>query len=142
MSLLDTASRIVARHEGFSATVYKDTLGFDTIGFGRLVDKRRGGGITRDEAIGLLRNDLNDRLNVLQKLSFWGALGEARQAALLDMAYQLGTDGFMAFRGMIAALAKGDFATAANEALASKWAQQTPARAADIAKIIRTGILS
>ena len=58
---------------------------------------------------------------------------ESRQAVLIEMAYQLGEAGLMSFVKMRAAVSKEDFGTAAAEMLESKWATQTPERAARLA---------
>ena len=60
-------------------------------------------------------------------------LSENRQAVLIEMAYQLGEAGLMSFVKMRAAVSKEDFGTAAAEMLESKWATQTPERAARLA---------
>ena len=45
----------------------------------------------------------------------------------------------MKFKRMLAAIEKGDWDTAALEALNSKWADQVGARAKEIAEMLRTG---
>ena len=44
----DDLLNLIRKHEGFRASAYRDTRGYLTIGYGRLIDARRGGGITRD----------------------------------------------------------------------------------------------
>jgi lysozyme len=53
------------------------------------------------------------------------------------MAYQLGPSGVVAFKKMLAALEAGDRIAAAEAALDSKWATQTPNRAQRVAALIR-----
>ena len=48
----------LSRDEGTVLQAYQDSLGYWTIGTGRLIDKRRGGGITKAEADYLLANDV------------------------------------------------------------------------------------
>lgn len=127
------------RHEGMVNHAYQDHLGFWTIGVGRLIDERRGGGISEAEALFLLDNDIEKikrRLHCIDGFFFWPPLV---QQALMNMAFQLGTDGLLKFRNMLAALSRHDFKAAAKEALDSKWAQQTPNRAHEIAEMIRKG---
>lgn len=150
---------LVLRHEGFRAQVYCDqcgeplvktatewrcrcfhlnrTPGNITVGIGTRVD---GAGITMLEA----------RAVVFQRISRLGAeigearvlarLDQARLAAMLDMAYNLGAHGLLEFTEMIACLEKHDFDGAADAVLHSKWASQVPARAADCAFMLRTGV--
>ena len=55
------------------------------------------------------------------------------------MAYQIGVNGLLKFKKMISAIEFGDWEEAERQALDSKWAKQTPARAHRHAKVIRTG---
>jgi lysozyme len=57
--------------------------------------------------------------------------------ALRLMVYQLGPAGLFSFRRMLAALEARDRVTAAEEALESTWAEQTPERARRVAMQIR-----
>ena len=57
------------------------------------------------------------------------ALSAPVRAALLDMAYNLGVNGLLGFKDMVSALERGDYDTAADEALDSVWARRRPDRA-------------
>lgn len=121
--------------------VYDDHLGYATIGYGRLVDRRRGGGITDEEADYLLNNDIISRVNEMRsRFPSFNKYNEPRQAALINMSFQLGVNGVLSFKKMVSAMSSGLFNKAADEALDSLWARQTPRRAQRIAKQIRTGI--
>ena len=125
------------RDEGYRQHPYKDTAGKLTIGIGlNLTDV----GLTRDEALSILRgrvSDLDAQLDGI--LPWYDDLSEPRQRALVNMAFNLGVNGLMGFRDMIEALKDRDYESAAAEALASKWAKQTPARAKRVAEMIRNG---
>ena len=131
----------VKRHEGWSPTVYEDTQGYWTIGYGFLVDPAWGGaGLTEGEGEFILKNRLQDRIVRLEgALEFFENLSDARQRALVNMSYQLGVSGLLSFNKMLIALANGDYNRAADEALNSRWAKQTPNRAQEIADILRFG---
>lgn len=120
---------------------YQDHLGFWTIGVGRLIDKRRGGGITAEESAYLLNNDIVRRDQALRSRYPWFAgLNQPRQAALINMAFQLGLEGLAGFPRMLACLRDGRFAEAETHALDSKWAkEQTPARAKRVARQLASG---
>lgn len=112
-----------------------------TIGIGRLIDIRRGGGISQEEAEYLLANDVRRVKSELSKsLPWFDELDEVRQGALTNAAFQLGTAGLLAFRKSLELIRQGKFTAAHNELLDSVWARQTPARAQRIAKQIQTGI--
>lgn len=128
------------RDEGEVLHAYQDSLGFLTIGVGVLIDPRKGGGITAEESALLLDNRLKAKDAELRaRLPWFAQLDEIRQAALLNMAYQLGVDGLMGFVKMLAALRDQRWHDAEGQALNSLWARQTPARARRIARQFATG---
>ena len=118
------------REEGFRASAYTDSEGYWTIGIGKLIDARLGGGITEIEAAGLLNNDL-DRIDAeLDKaLPWWRTQPDNVQRALSQMCYQLGLTRLLGFKKMLEALEIGDYELAKIEGLDSQWAKQTPDRA-------------
>lgn len=129
------------RDEGCVLHAYADHLGFTTIGVGRLIDKRRGGGISEDEAAYLLNNDVARIDQALRSTYPWfAALNQPRQAALINMAFQLGLQGLAGFPRMLACMRDGRYAEAETHALDSKWArEQTPARAKRVARQLASG---
>ena len=131
---------ILRKEEGFRPHVYRDSEGYWTIGTGHLVDPRRGEGLPReiDDAWTIRDVRIIER-KIGQRISWWRFLDEVRRAVLVSMAYQLGVEGLMKFRRMLEAIRSRDFETAANEAMDSRWARQTPARARRHADALRTG---
>ena len=67
----------------------------------------------------------------------WRSAPADLRVALADMAYQLGVAGVLGFDRMIGALIVKDYPEAADEALDSAWARETPKRAERIAALIR-----
>ena len=126
--------------EGFEPSVYQDSLGFWTIGYGFLVDGKKGGRIPKAVAEFWLNWEI-DRIErtLFAMYPWWKDLDAVRQDVLLLMAYQLGLGGLSRFRNMIKAIARKDYAIAAREALDSIWAKQTPARARRLARMLETG---
>lgn len=120
---------------------YQDHRGFWTIGVGRLIDRRRGGGISVAESDVLLDNDIAARVIALDHaLPWWRKLSDARQRALLNMAFQMGVPGLLMFRNTLRLLQAGQYDQAADNALASKWArEQTPERARRVTDLLRNG---
>jgi lysozyme len=124
--------------EGWSAFPYPDHLGFNTIGYGFLIDPRKGGGLPKPVAEFWLQYALNERVEAFRKL--WPAFDNQPadvKNALKLMVYQLGPAGLFAFKRMLAALEARDRVTAAEEALDSEWSRQTPARARLVAAQLR-----
>lgn len=128
------------RDEGEVLNAYQDHLGFWTIGVGRLIDKRKGGGITPGESAYLLNNDIDKRqAELLRRAPWMAALDPARFGVMLNMAFQMGVDGLMGFKNTLAMVKAGDYSGAAVGMLNSKWATQTPARAQRLSKQMATG---
>jgi len=138
--MIEKLTEQLRRDEGESLVAYQDHLGYWTIGVGRLIDHRKGGGITRDESAMLLANDIQHILTLLPKrIPFFHKLDDARKGALCNMAFQMGVGGLMSFATTLDHLSRGEFEKAADAMLFSKWAHQTPQRAARISNQIRTG---
>lgn len=128
------------RDEGFVRHAYADHLGFLTIGYGRMIDQRRGGGISQAEADMLLKNDIQRVYSEVMTALPWALnLSEGRQRALVNMAFQMGITGLLGFKNTLAVIKAGEYDDGADNALKSKWAAQTPIRARRVADLIRNG---
>jgi len=128
------------RDEGVVRHAYEDSLGFLTIGVGRLIDSRRGGGLAPDEIEYLLTNDVIEKSKqVLAAFPWTTKLSEPRRAVLINMAFQMGIGGLLKFKRMLGSIEDGQYGEAAVEMLDSKWAQQTRERAKRLARQIITG---
>ena len=138
-----TLEELLIKEEGWDPCAYKDSEGFWTIGFGTLIDKRKGGGITKEEGLFLLRNRVNTFvLAVVQALPFVADLNEARRTVVFAMAYQMGVPGLLKFKNTLAAMARGEFTAAAIGMRRSKWYKQTPARAERMACAMESGVFA
>ena len=126
----------LVRDEGLRLKPYLDTVGKLTIGYGRNLDDN---GINEDEALAMLRNDIQVSRKELSAYGWFTRLDERRQEALINMHFNLGLPRLLTFRKMIAALDAQQYTKAANEALDSRWAQQVGERAVRIARIIKEG---
>lgn len=114
----------IKQHEGFRGEVYKDTRGFDTIGFGTKMP------LSKKEAEMILESRLKEKIKELEtKEPFVNKLPLYKQEILAEMSYQLGVNGVLKFRKMWNALKEFDYETASREGLDSLWAKQTPNRA-------------
>jgi lysozyme len=124
------------------ACVYRDHLGYFTIGVGRLVDARKpGAGLRPVEISFLLQNDMDDRIDALmRRLPWFQNLDDARKGVLLNMSFQMGVEGLLGFERTLALVRDGKYENAAHAMLQSKWAQQTPARAQRMAEQMRSGV--
>lgn len=134
-------TRQLKADEGVKPCVYKDHLGFYTIGVGRLVDSRKpSAGLRQNEIDFLLQNDIDDRIEQLNRRFPWFQnLDDARKGVLLNMSFQLGVDGLLGFKNTLQMIEDGRYSEAAQNMLLSKWAQQTPERANRMATQMSTG---
>ena len=125
----------VKANEGFRDRVYKDTLGFDTIGYGFAIKDLRLeediAGIILERKLFKLITDVYTRLPWVVKMP------PKVEEVVVEMCYQLGIGGFSKFKKTIAFLKYGDFEKAGEEMLDSRWAKQTPNRARGMSEIVK-----
>ena len=121
-------------HEGKISHAYQDPYGYWTIGYGRLIDKNKGGRLTDDEMEYLLANDLHRYEQELRAFPWFQMQGEVRKEVLIELSFNMGLPNLLGFKRMIAALKNRDYENACKELLDSKWARQDvgASRVADI----------
>ena len=115
-----------------------DTLvGKLTLGCGRNLSDR---GITDDEAMYLLTNDLELVRTQLDKaLPWWSKDNEARRAVMVSMAFNLGITKWLSFKTTLGLWEAGKYAEAADRLLTLPWAQQVGKRAVELTEMLRSG---
>jgi lysozyme len=128
----------LVRDEGLRLKPYRDTVGKLTVGVGRNLDDV---GITEEEALHLLRNDIARVAQECQQFPWFGALDDVRQAVVLNMVFNLGITKFKGFHNTITSIARADYEDAASRMLQSRWANQVGNRAVRLAEMMRTGVL-
>jgi lysozyme len=129
------------RDEGDIPHAYQDSLGYWTIGVGRLIDGRKGGGLSKEERMFLLDNDIKAKsAELFERIPWATKLDDARQGVLLNMAFNLGVPGLLKFKNTLAMVHAGEYEAAAKAMLQSLWAKQVGARATRLAEQMRTGI--
>lgn len=128
---------ILIRHEGLRLKPYRDTKGKLTIGVGRNLDDV---GITREEALLLLNNDLvRVRREVERAFPWFSRLNPVRKNVVLNMVFNLGLPRFRGFTKTITAIEAKDWERAAREMLESRWAKQVGRRAQELAAMMKEG---
>lgn len=148
-SFIDQVAEQIMHHEGVRLAVYDDATGKPieagdmvqgnpTIGVGRLLTDQRG--ITEDEVMMLLKNDLTWVAEKAQTYGFWNKLGSARQMVIMGMIFNMGNR-FDQFKKMIAALEVGDYEEASVQMLDSRWAKIVKGRAVELSEQMRTGVV-
>ena len=125
------------RDEGSRSRIYQDSLGFWTIGVGRLVDPRSQKGLSPDEIKYLLRNDIQEALQDITNESWYQSLEtNGQRRAVLNMRFQLGGEGLRKFVRSLKLLEEGKWLEAGQEFRKSKWYSQTPERAERVIRLI------
>ncbi len=128
---------MLKKHEGLRLKPYKCTAGKLTIGYGRNLEDV---GISEREALQMLKHDVNSYRELLTARYDWfEGLAPARKVVCINMAFNLGINGFHGFKMMRMYINKGIYSEAAKEMLNSKWAKQVGYRATELAKIMEEG---
>jgi lysozyme len=112
--------------EGFRGKVYKCSAGKLTIGYGWNLEDSE---LPERIAEMMLSYAVGDKLQSLERLSWWCGLNDARKRAIVNMAFNIGVAGVLKFKKMIAAIEREDFSQAALEMDDSRWSKQVGARA-------------
>ncbi len=134
--MAESPVEMLARHEGFRGRPYDCTSGKLSIGYGFNLDDWP---LTEAECLPILESRMRRvRTDLANRISYFFALPEAAQDVLVNMGYQMGVSGVLGFKRFLAALQAGKFEDAYHEMMQSKWGQQTPNRARELADIIRT----
>ena len=140
----------IRQHEGFKSEPYLDTVGVPTIGIGHAYPGRTleqvmamyPVGVTLQQAEEILMRDLE-----AARKGAWGvvrnfdAIDQARQEALIELAFNLGPQKLANFRKMLAAVNDHRWGEAAVQLCDSKWwSDVKPRRALHLASQLITGI--
>lgn len=130
-------ARILAglkRDEGLRLTLYQDSEGHPTIGYGHNLEHP----ITTAAAEGILQDDLRVAEAAVLRAEPWvSTLSGPRQGVLYQMAFNLGIRGLLDFERMWQAVRDQRWDDAAREMLDSVWATQVGERAVRLATQMR-----
>lgn len=133
----------IKREEGFRALPYKDTLGFNTVGYGFKLPLSKAEQeislelgfneiypMSQIVADAILKHRLDLTKETLKKQLIW-IVDKPPQIRdiLTEMAYQLGVNGLVKFKKTLKLIEQNRYKEASKEMLNSLWAKQTPNRA-------------
>lgn len=135
MTYLDILRDQLPIDEGKRRLPYKDSVGKLSIGIGRNLDDV---GVRPDEIALMLENDIKDAEVLARKLVSFDALTEARKAAVVNMAFNMGPK-LEGFKQTLLAINEGRYEDAAKGMLQSVWAQQVGERAKRLARAMSEG---
>ena len=129
---------LIKEHEGVRLYPYVCPAGFVTLGAGRNIETR---GISEDESDYMLANDIRQCRGWLTATYSWfTALDEVRQAAMVDLIYNLGADGLAKFVKFLAAMGRSDWPKAGAELKNSDWFGQVGRRGPRVISMIERGL--
>ena len=163
MSDLNRLTAETRADEGYKPKPYKDTRQLWTFGEGRCLETHPLSGaewkalLDRgliEVSISVAGADLLERqelaaleVRLAHDYDFWPRLNDARQNALLEMAYQMGVEHEEAFRDMLGAIrtamvsdTPAAWAIVKADGLDSAWARETPGRANRVLTQLATGV--
>lgn len=136
-NLNQVLSASLKKHEGVRTKPYKDTMGILTIGVGRNLEK----GLSQAAIQFLLNEDIAEATAGAKKLiPSLESYSVNRQAAIIEMVFNLGEEKFATFKRTVAALNEQRWDDAAAELKDSAWADEVgPTRVNDIVEMIKAG---
>lgn len=100
---------------------------------------RNRGGLTQPEIDALYAHDLDENGAWIQAKPWWPSVDPVRQAALMDMAFNLGPARAQAFTGFYGLVAIQDWPAASDDLAKTLVARQLPKRYGRLIQILRTG---
>ena len=123
---MDTSQLIecLKEAEGSKQFAYTDSLGYITVGIGRCLDRRKGKGLSPEEQLYLLNNDIEDCKHDLQPFPWYQQLDDVRKCVMIELCFNLGIAGLLKFKNMIAAIQSKSWQKAVDELLDSTWSSQ------------------
>lgn len=127
---------LIIRHEGYRRNPYPDAGGL-AIGYGRNLVYN---GVSHDEALYLLRNDIKRITEHLTKRhESFSQLDNTRRAVLVSMGYNMGLESLSEFTDMWNAIDQKRYNKAASEIVFSKYCGQVGKRCVELANMMATG---
>ena len=122
----------IKEHEGYRASVYQCTEGFDTIGYGSAIKDLQ----LSEEICDIILAEKLAKLqfDISNKFDWFDDSPELVKDVVTNMCYQLGLSGFSKFKQTIYYLETEQYEEASVECLDSLWAKQTPNRAKELSE--------
>lgn len=134
-------AELLVLHEKRMPSCYPDSLGYMTIGVGHLIDARKGGALPDVFIDALLQYDIQEKVTQLHAALPWvEGLDEVRHAVLVDMTFNMGITGLLGFVHFLASMKAGDYITASQQMLQSRWATEVGTRSTRLSHMVSTGL--
>lgn len=149
------APQYTKREEGFRGSIYQDTSGHKSIGYGFNLDDPSMRRMISNDVLNGKRELTNREADSIFSKAFakaqddatrfvgpstWGKLSTSQQKALTDMSYNLGLNKLNGFKNMRSALQAGDYNKASGEVLKSNYASEVPNRAKRNSQLLKSNV--
>lgn len=121
---MDELMQTIMEHEGSDPFGYTDSLGYETVGIGRCIDRRCHHGLNQAEMLYLLNNDIEACKKLLFGMDAFTHQDEVRQGCLIELVFNMGIDHLYEFKKFLNAMTETDYPTACAELRDSLWAKQ------------------
>lgn len=127
----------VKERESLRLRMYRDTVGFLTIGWGHNLDANP---ITERAAQVIVEDDIDvAKRELVRHLPWVTRLDPVRQFVLTDMSFNMGMPTLLNFKNTLGYIERGEFERAAQGMRHSLWYRQTGNRAKILVRMMETG---
>lgn len=134
---MDIKQTLTSKWEGLELKMYLDSKGIPTIGRGHNL---RDVPITQRAADVIFEDDCDTHWqSLVQGIPWVRGLDSARQAAMFDLAYNMGIQTLLTFHQFLNYMKSGQYDTAAQDLLQTPYASQVGKRALGNAELIAHG---
>lgn len=157
----DVLREMLAFDEGKVNKIYKDSLGYYTVGIGHLltkennkakaisildslVNRETNGQITEEEIASLFEKDLQVVINGVKSsalVEVYDAIDPIRRLALFNMVFQLGLNGTLNFKNSMRLAKENNWSKLESNLKQSLWYKQTTNRATRVINVFCDGDL-
>lgn len=137
---MDKLIESIKKHEGFRDTVYLDSEGKPTCGWGHYL--WIGSRVPLEAAEAFFKQDIADAVSEFSKLPsrFRNRLNESRRRVVVELIFNMNLQKVLQFKKFWAAVELEDWAEAKAQLLDSRWAVQVKGRAIELADRFLNGV--
>ena len=131
---MDALVKHLKFEEGYSATKYKCTRGYWTIGYGHRCSSKQAP-ITKEAAERILMKDIKIAMDAVEEMVSKDTPEQVR-FILVSMTFQMGEGGVRDFKNMLRNINNRNYKAAAVNMKRSDWRKQTPERCLRLANLM------
>lgn len=138
---MDKLKELITYHEGRKNTVYRDSLGYLTVGIGHLITDKSfvfGQQLSNEQIDAMFDADVEIAINTAKHYlgGTYDTLSDERKICIIDMCFNMGPK-INQFVTLKASLMLGRYDLAVNAMMNSKWYTQVGRRGPNLVNIMR-----